>query len=57
MRWFQPKEILQAKAIRKHRSILGQFTKMNLGLVGYKFLALTQKVKYFLCIKSKDVMR
>ncbi len=57
MRWFQPRGRLQAKAIRKHRSILGQFTKMNLGLVGYKFLALTQKVKYFLCIKSKDVMR
>jgi len=57
MRWFQPRGRLQAKAIRKHRSILGQVTKMNLGLVGYKFLALTQKVKYFLCIKSKDVMR
>ena len=57
MRWFQPREILQAKAIRKHRSILGQVTKMNLGFVGYKFLALTQKVKYFLSIKSKDGMR
>ena len=53
----QPKGRLQAKAIRKYRSNLGQVTKTNLGLVGYKFLALTQKVKYFLCIKSKDVMR
>ena len=52
----QPNGRLQAKAIRKYRSNLGQVTKTNLGLVGYKFLALTQKVKYFLCIKFKDVM-